>query len=1159
MQTFQGTTDGSGTDAVAVNVGDLGKKSDGLPVAITAQATVTDVNRQQIAGTANVLVHPADYYVGLAGDSTFVKQGDKLTLHAIATGIDGKAVAGRPITVTAGRVTGNSYDLYTNGQTTSTVVDPQTCRVTSAVTQVDCVFEPKVGGEYQITATVTDEQGRTSRSQLTRWVAGPDGAEATTVQEQSLTLIPDQKEYQPGGTAKLLVASPISAGTGLITLSHNGIVSTETFTVANGSAVVDVPITAALLPGVTAVVEVVGNSPRSGDPAGGAGVRPAYATGQISLVVSTKSRALTVTATPRDKMVKPGGKTTIDVAVKDASGKPVSGSQFEVIVADEAVLALSDYQLPDPLEAFYPDLQQNYVSSEYGRSTVMLGQVPASTQGTGGTTAASSAAASGAAGSFASSSSAGAAAPEGVVPTAGDSAAGAGKTADQGSTAPIQQRSDFTPLALFDPTVTTGADGTASVPLTLPDNLTRYRIMVVAVAGETQFGTGESTITAGLPLTVRPSAPRFLNFGDQAQLPVVVQNLTDAPLTTDVVLQAANLTVPDAGSGATAGAVGKEVTVPANGRVEVRFDVAADKAGTARFRVAAVSGADADAAEGEFPVYTPSTSETFATYGTVDGKTVVGQKITAPKGVIPAFGSLQISTSSTALAQLTDAVHFVADYDYTSSDALAGQIISISSLGDVLQAFSAPGLPSAAQLKSLVEADVEKLVALQNSDGGFPYWMKGDRSDPFLSIQTMQALLLADKYGYDGSSHQALLTAVSKAGAYVKDIDAKLPAETSQQTRDTMNAYAIAVRALADDSSATADADQMLASRGSALGLDAVAWLLPVVSSPQRPALLTRVTNAAVDNAGSVTFTEKVTDDSWTTLQSDPRTDALVLDALLTVAPKSDLVPKVVNGLMGLQQGGRWSNLQENAFTLVALRHYYDTYEKTAPDFVAAAWLGSTFAGEHQFSGHTTEQSVVNVPTSEVIKQGDTSVTLSDNGSGRMYYRIGLTTAPSSLAVAALDRGFTVIRTYTGADHASDVTQDAKGIWHFKAGARVRVTVTMVSRSAQSHVVLSDPLPAGLEALNPDLATTSKDLAGQNSAGGNTDPYSWNPTWYDHQDLRDDRADAFTSWLPGGVYTYSYLTDATTPGTFVVPPTTAKQIYAPETFGRSATDHVVVS
>ena len=94
---------------------------------------------------------------------------------------------------------------------------------------------------------------------------------------------------------------------------------------------------------------------------------------------------------------------------------------------------------------------------------------------------------------------------------------------------------------MFAPDELTGADGTVTVPVELPDNLTRYRVMAVAVDGVDRFGSGESTITARLPLSVRPSAPRFLNFGDRFELPVVVQNQTDAPVEVDVALEVANL------------------------------------------------------------------------------------------------------------------------------------------------------------------------------------------------------------------------------------------------------------------------------------------------------------------------------------------------------------------------------------------------------------------------------------------------------------------------------------------------------------------------------------------------------------------------------------------------------------------------------------------
>ena len=58
--------------------------------------------------------------------------------------------------------------------------------------------------------------------------------------------------------------------------------------------------------------------------------------------------------------------------------------------------------------------------------------------------------------------------------------------------------------------------------------------------------------------------------------------------------------------------------------------------------------------------------------------------------------------------------------------------------------------------------------------------------------------------------------------------------------------------------------------------------------------------------------------------------------------------------------------------------------------------------------------------------------------------------------------------------------------------------------------------------------------------------------------MRDDRVEAFASLVWDGVYTYRYVARALTPGRFVAPPPRAEEMYAPETFGRGATDRVVV-
>ena len=64
--------------------------------------------------------------------------------------------------------------------------------------------------------------------------------------------------------------------------------------------------------------------------------------------------------------------------------------------------------------------------------------------------------------------------------------------------------------------------------------------------------------------------------------------------------------------------------------------------------------------------------------------------------------------------------------------------------------------------------------------------------------------------------------------------------------------------------------------------------------------------------------------------------------------------------------------------------------------------------------------------------------------------------------------------------------------------------------------------------------------------------------WWNHENKRDNQTEVFADHLWGGSHDYSYLMRATTPGTYVVPPTKAEEMYAPETFGRTASETVII-
>lgn len=1128
------------------------------PSLVSAQAAVQDVNRQTWAAQTSLIVHPSARYVGLRGRRLFVEAGKPLVIDAVVCTIEGKREAGVEIHVSAAR----REWRFVKGRYEQVDADKTDWTVRSKGEPVSTEFTPKRGGQWTVRATVLDGKERPNESELTLWVAGDDGRpKQRELAQETVTLIPDKKTYAPGESAQVLVQAPFSPAEGVLLVERNGIVRTERFRMDGPTRTLTIPITAGHFPNVTAQVELVGSAARTDD--NGKAIpkvpkRPAFASGTIDLSVPPLARTLTVSATPSESALAPGGKTTVSVSVKGADGKPAAGAETAVFVVDESVLALAGWEIGDPMGAFYPHRNPD-TNTWHMRQHVLLEDpnslprnLPMDTANTVG--------GFGGGGRGGRVLTRSAAAPMSAMPDAmmlkskedsgtlmfRRSADSARKSEGaEPSETPIAVRSNFDPLAVFEAHVTTDADGTARVPVTLPDNLTRYRIVAVAVSGADRFGAGESSLVARLPLMARPSVPRFLNFGDTFALPIVLQNQTDAPMTVDVAVRATNASLPTVR--------GLRVTVPANDRAEIRFPAAAAKPGTARFQVAAASGDRADAAEVSLPVWTPATTEAFATYGVLDKGAAV-QPVAVPGDVETAFGGLDVDTTSTALQELTDALIYLTEYPYGCAEQIASRVLATVALRDVLTAFRVPDLPSPPAIAAALDRDLKRLEEIQNDDGSFGFWARGERPWPYLTVHVAHALARARQK--DVPIPDALW---NRSQAALKSLEANIPPEYGPEARRFLIAYGLYVRSLTGDKD-TARAKRLLGEASlDALGPETIGFLMAVL--PGDPALAGArkwLDNHVTETAAAAHFSFSYRDADYLILRSNRRADAILLDALIGDQPKSDLIPKLVRGLLDGRKQGRWSGTQENAFALLALDRYFRTYEKETPDFVARLWLEQRLAGEGKFVGRSADRVRTTIPMRVLAETngGKANLTVGKEGAGRLYYRIGMRYAPKRLTLAAADYGFAVERTYEAVDKPGDVRRDGDGTWVIAAGAKVRVRVRMIATTRRYHVALVDPLPAGLETINAGLVGTEQ-VADAPPAEGVYSRWWWGH-WWEHQNLRDDRTEAFTSLLWEGVYEHVTVCRATIPGSFVVPPAKAEEMYSPETFGRSASDRVRV-
>lgn len=1157
----------------------------------TINATVTDESRQAIAGSAAFVVHPAAVYVGLRSERQVLKEGERAQLSAIVVDLEGKRDAGRDIELAVVRRETKRTAVEKDGRWTfeyeTTESEAGACTLSSANAPVDCEVTVGAAGTYVVRGKATDDKGNAAHSELTFYVHGKD-AVVWEDNEQRVDLVADKDKYAPGDTAVVMLRSPFTEARGVVVVEREGIAKQVPVHLKGGSHIVEIPIDESMIPNVTlSALLTRGRTKVAGVPSDQDLGRPSVATGRLDLDVDDANKRLVVELTPDAERIAPGGKLTVAINTRTASGAATKAA-VALMVVDEGVLSLMGHQTPDPLTFFHRKRQadvwlhamhSNVVAQGLEAVTALAKSKPASDFGYGsgglgliGTGRGGGGTGEGTIGLLARESGHFLASPAAPAP-----ASRPGRSLDKADAAevlqeesnvfdpsaamaqPVSLRDVFATTAYFNAEIITDDFGAATVEIDMPENLTTFRIMAVAVdpAEADRMGNGQATVTVRKPIMVRPSLPRFANFSDRFEASVMVDNLTDDPQ--NVLVGTRGLNVELSGSDQ------KFVEVPAGESREVRFGMAAKEVGRMRLQFAVMSNAGRDATEVTIPVHYPATAKAFADYGVVDS--TIQRVLEPPADALPDFGGLELSMSSTALSGLEDAVQYLVTYPYECAEQTSSRILPIFALGDIIEEFPIASVSDRGRRDALANDGIARLLKKQNPDGGFGYWRRGE-SWPYLTNWVTFALLEGKKKGYEVDE-----AALNKALSYVENF-VRYGHDTRWGRYYAWTSRAFGLWLLSGEGKGEGMFERVWSHRGE-MPLYARAQLMAVAhrfgKTTEVEQVRKQLDKAVVESARTIHFAENASEADAQGLRvlmhSNVQTDAITLMALLETAPSDPMLPKVMAGIMAdrdPRRGGRWGTTHANAWALLGASRYYDTVEGTEPDFTARLWIDDNFGTEQQFKGRsmTTIDQRIGMRAIQGAEQRE--ITLEKDGPGKLYYRLGLRYAPADLKLPAADQGFLVYREYEALPDAAGtldpeaVKRTDDGGWLVKAGTDVRITIHVVARDRANYVVVDDALPAGFEGQNPRFATSSPSAAPAASSTPSTSRWWWPWFRFDHTDLRDDRMLLFADSMPAGVYSYSYTARATTLGTFHLPPIKAEAMYEPERFGHSSSGEVRV-
>ncbi len=1132
---------------------DIRPSMTGSPVThmLHVNATVQDISQQTQTTTDQFLIHPSNQYVGARTQSFLLTMGATESLSLVVVDVHGEVVPDQAVTVLATLRDGTGNETLPLDQERQTEAR---CEVVSSQQPVTCELVLTEAGLWDFRISTVDPQGRENVTLLHRHVVGKSRFPATDVGRSGMELVPDQASYVPGDTARILVQSPFLPAYGTMLVNRGGILTHESLEITESPYFLEIPIEdGAYFPNLTVSVYLSGAALREGDETGR--TWPHGTQGSVDLSIPPVSRVLNLDLDLASVELTPRATAEIEIRVTDARGRPVPDAEIVLLAVDEAILSLAGYQYRNPIETFYPHRYRHLSSYQLG--DLLL---PPKSQATDAVASGRGGMGGGAmvmaemgldlalmpAPAMADSAEA-----EAAFRSAGAPSAAAGTEA-------VTARRNFNPLATFWPAGATDSEGRFTASWDLPDLVGQYRVVAMATSGPRLYGLAETSLVSRLPLQIRAQLPRFLNYGDTAQLQLILENQTLSDQAVTLLLQSNGLSLSHQRDGLSYDAVA--LTVPAQSRQLVVRPAKATQTGLQQMLASVFNDQVQDHLQVELPVFTPAAKEGFATYGTVEDEVVL-QTFQWPADIHPEFGALSIGMSSTLLQTLADGYLDVQERRWLNIETLGSRILANSALREVVPAFALPDLPSGPEIDASVQADILQMQGYQNPDGGFPLWPSQHRhveSWPFVSVYALHALVEARAAGYDVSDR-----VLTDGLSYLVHVRRQFPSYYSRRTRDLIESYALYIRALQRDVDPQAALRIVDGTEWQTQSAEALAWSIQVLAlSPGHEEKIQEIwdflLNQVHETAGKAVFATAFREEEGhlvlnSTRYAGKRAEALLLQALIKTRPAEELMPKLVSGLLADRRRGHWGSTQNNVFVILAMRDYYYQFEDVEPDFFGRAWLDDTLVYNEEFVGRSLTTRQAALPNSWLAQEQPEQILLRREGTGRMYYRLGLEYVPTDLLLEPISRGFTVLRSYRGLDDPADVWQDEDGSWHIRLGARVGIDVTLVAIGPRYHVSLVSPVPAGLELINPALAGAAP------LPDPFASPWTWRyGPWYDHQQLLDERAQAVATYLPGGVYEYGIEARATAAGTFLVPPAAASETYAPETFGRGATDQVVV-
>ncbi len=792
---------------------------------------------------------------------------------------------------------------------------------------------------------------------------------------------------------------------------------------------------------------------------------------------------------------------------------------------------------------------------------------------------------------FAASSSRMAEAPLAKNGAAADAFFDAAEGGGAGAPAPqVMIRTDFADAIHWTATVETNAEGEAHIEVPLPDNLTTWKIKSWGMGHGTRVGEGEAEVITSKDLILRQQAPRFFVEKDEVVLSANVHNYLPDKKDVKVSLEL--------DSGCLEVMPGQELTrtIALDSQKEQRVDwrVKAVREGTAVVRMKAITDKDSDAMEMKYPVYVHGMLKTDSYSGAIRPEATAGKvEVTIPNERRPEQSRIEVRYSPTIATAIVDAVPYLADYPYGCTEQTLNRFLPallarklLQDMGIDLAAVQAKRsnlnpqeigddkermaqwkkryvdnvVFDAAEYDKIVKQGLQKLVSMQNRDGGWG-WFSGEReqSYPHTTAVVVHGLLqarAADLAIPQGVLENGLAWLKAYEQEQVENIKLweKTKGDKGKPKADNLDAFDHMVLTEGDVVNAEMREFLYRDRNGLAVYAKCVYGLALAIQGQEekRDMLVKNIEQfLVIDNENqSARLDLRNGGFWWWWYGSEFEAQAFYLKLLAKIDPKSEKASGLVKYIVNNRKNATWwTSTRDTAYCVEALNDYLKATKENEPEVTVQV----LFDGQVKKEVKITKENLFSYDNAFVLEgaavpAGKHTVEIKKTGKSPVYFNAYVTNFTLEDRITRAGLEVKIDRKYYKLTERKDAKAQVSGSRgqvinqkvlkydraeirdgaELKSGDLIEVELLIESKNDYEYLVFEDMKAAGFEAEDVRSGYVSGDGLGT------------------YREFRDERVAMFVRALPLGKHSLTYRLRAEVPGKFSALPAKASAMYAPE-------------